>query len=37
MAGTVTLDQIAWVLVACTVLVAVFAPPAMYHFFQRSR
>jgi hypothetical protein len=37
MAGTVTLGQIAWVLVACAVLVAVFAPLAMYHFFRRSR
>jgi hypothetical protein len=37
MAGTVTLGQIAWVLVACAVLVAAFAPLAIYHFFRRSR
>jgi hypothetical protein len=37
MARTVTLGQSAWVLVACAVLVAVFAPLAMYHFFRRFR
>lgn len=37
MAGTATVGQVGWVLMACAAFIVLFAPLTMYQFFRQSR